>query len=140
MDNNLGLCFFLCGLYRLGYMARLQRKTMSDFINESAVKKLIHANDKRCSDEFLTALDAFVKSKVQACCDARNGGAKTLDESVVTNTASAAASENLELVKEIKNEAVSAELKANKVITVADLRRFIRVAKSNCDVLLGVKQ
>ena len=56
---------------------------MSDFINVSAVKKLVHGKERRCSPEFLEALDSAVNSLVRKACEAHNGGAKTLDASVI---------------------------------------------------------
>ena len=55
------------------------------FIVVSAVKKLVHDKDRRCAPEFLEALDCAVSALVRKACEAHNGGAKTLDASVLSN-------------------------------------------------------
>jgi len=57
--------------------------TECDFIVVSAVKKLVHSKQRRCSPEFLAALDASVSATIRKACDAANGGAKTLGEELL---------------------------------------------------------
>jgi hypothetical protein len=55
-----------------------------DFVIVSAVKKFVHSKDRRCSPEFLKALDATVRTTIVKACEAHNGGAKTLDEGLLS--------------------------------------------------------
>lgn len=66
---------------------------MCDFINVSAVKKLIHDKDRRCAPEFLEALDSAVSALVRKACESHNGGAKTLDAAVLSAGATTKAPE-----------------------------------------------
>jgi len=53
------------------------------YVVQSAVRALIKENGKRCSEEFLLALDDLVRRKVVAACKQHNGGIKTLDATVL---------------------------------------------------------
>ena len=53
------------------------------FLNQSAVRTLIKENGKRCSEEFLLALDDLVRRKVVAASSLHNGNRKTLDATVL---------------------------------------------------------
>ncbi len=55
------------------------------FVVVSAVKKLVHGKGRRCSPEFVEALDVAVNALVRKACDSHNGGAKTLDASVLSD-------------------------------------------------------
>lgn len=57
----------------------------TEFITVSAVRKLVHGKGRRISPEFLAALDSAVSALVRKACEAHNGGAKTLDASVLSN-------------------------------------------------------
>lgn len=52
---------------------------MCQYINVSAVKKVIKDKDRQCGSGFLSALDQFVFKSVEDACTVRNGGAKRLD-------------------------------------------------------------
>lgn len=53
------------------------------FIKASAVKNFCRdEKGKRCSAEFLAALDAHVRKKLSQAAGQHNGGRKTLDASV----------------------------------------------------------
>lgn len=54
------------------------------FVVVSAVKKLVHDKGRRCSPDFLEALDAAVGAMVRKACESHNGGAKTLDAAVLS--------------------------------------------------------
>lgn len=54
------------------------------FVVVSAVKKLVHDKGRRCSPDFLEALDAAVGALVRKACESHNGGAKTLDAAVLS--------------------------------------------------------
>lgn len=57
--------------------------TRIQYLNQSAVRKLVKENGKRSSAEFLMALDDLVRSRVNAACKVHNGGRATLDASVL---------------------------------------------------------
>jgi hypothetical protein len=52
------------------------------FLKVSGVRKRIKHNGKRVSEEFILALDAFIRRKIDAACRVHNGGKKTLDASI----------------------------------------------------------
>jgi hypothetical protein len=56
------------------------------YIRGKAVRLLIKENGKRCGHTFLAALDKYVYEKILRCIKERNGGQKTLDESLVNLT------------------------------------------------------
>jgi len=53
-----------------------------NYIKPSTVRKLIKANGKRTSKEFLEALDRYVEKKILTAVAEHNGGKKTLDAAV----------------------------------------------------------
>jgi hypothetical protein len=63
--------------------------THIQYLNQSAVRKLVKENGKRCSGEFLLALDDLVRSRVVAATKVHNGGRVTLDASVLGHVSGA---------------------------------------------------
>jgi hypothetical protein len=54
----------------------------AQYIRIAAVKARAKEHGKRCSAEYLLALDDLVRSKIEAACRVHNGGRKTLDATV----------------------------------------------------------
>ena len=52
-------------------------------LKASEIKKLVKEGNKRCSKEFIAALEAAVAKKVAKCIAEHNGGKKTVDADVV---------------------------------------------------------
>lgn len=111
----------------------------SEFINVSSIKKLIHDNDRRCSDEFLETLDGLIKNMVVKACEDPNDGMKTLGEDVLLSGGKAKAKKldkGLELVKEIRHEAIAAEMQW-RVITQKEFSKAMNDIRDLCDQLLA---
>lgn len=53
------------------------------YLKTSAVRRLVREQGKRCSQEFLVALDDLVRRKITAAASIHNGGRKTLDATLV---------------------------------------------------------
>lgn len=91
---------------------------MCEFINVSAVKKLVKANGKRSGDDFITALDARVRAQIEKACSVHNGGAKTLTEAVLNCAGAPKVAESgnatKAAIKEARNEAVEIQFKINE--------------------------
>jgi hypothetical protein len=107
---------------------------MSEFINVSAVKKLVKAHDRQCSPCFLNALDAYVSAKIRGACEVHNGGAKRLDGAVLTlslaapvKTASKPLVDNSELRADIQKELVIMELQINVLTKQEFLARLSKI-------------
>lgn len=52
-------------------------------LKASEIKKMVKEGNKRCSKEFIEALDAAVAKKVAKCIAEHNAGKKTVDAGVV---------------------------------------------------------
>jgi hypothetical protein len=52
-------------------------------VKASEIKKMVKEGNKRCSKDFIAALDAAVAKKVMKCIADHNAGKKTLDAGVV---------------------------------------------------------
>lgn len=111
---------------------------MCDFINVSAVKKLVHDKDRRCSPEFLKALDASVSATIRKACDAANGGAKTLGEELLTAGTCKAAPPEPEGIREAYNEVICLGLQMN-VQTKQEFQKRVARIKSVLEPFLGAK-
>ena len=109
------------------------------FIVHSAIRQLIKDNDRRCSDEFLETLDGVVKNIVIKACEDPNDGMKTLGEAVLLSGGTKAASKkqdrSAEIIKEIKTEAVAAEMKI-KVLTQKEFSKAMGEIIEKCNLLL----
>lgn len=110
---------------------------MSEFINVSSIKKLIHDNKRRCSDEFLETLDGLIKNMVLKACEDPNDGMKTLGEDVLLTGKSKVKKPDkwIEFIRDIRQEAVAAELKL-KIITKKEFSSAMSDIKVMCDQLL----
>jgi hypothetical protein len=119
---------------------------MSEFINVSAVKKLVKANDRQCSPGFLVALDAHVSAKIRGACEVHNGGAKRLDGAVLEVAPAAPAESSkkeskddvdiFSRIREIRTEVIVMELQTN-VITEKEFRAAMQKIKSICDQIVN---
>lgn len=111
---------------------------MCNFINVSAVKKLVHDKERRCSPGFLAALDASVSATVRRACDAANGGAKTLgEELLIAGTCKAAPAEPAG-IRAAYEEVVCLDLQIN-VQTKQEFRKRVATIKSLLEPFLGAK-
>lgn len=109
-----------------------------DFIIVSAVKKLIHSKERRCSPEFLKALDASVSATVRKACDAANGGAKTLGEELLLSGTCKAASAEPAGIRAAYDEVICLDLQIN-VQTKQEFRKRVAAIKSLLEPFLGAK-
>lgn len=111
---------------------------MCDFINVSAVKKLIHDKERRCSPEFLVALDASVSATVRRACDAANGGAKTLGEELLLAGTCKAAPVDPNGIRAAYQEVVCLGLQMN-VQTKEEFQKRVERIKSQLEPFLSAK-
>lgn len=105
------------------------------FIIASAVKKLVHDKDRRCAPEFLEALDSAVSALVRKACESHNGGAKTLDASVLSN-GTTAKMPTAEGIRAVYDEVVCMGLQMN-VQTKEEFQKRIRSIKSGLEPFLS---
>lgn len=105
-----------------------------EFITVSAVKKLVHGKGRRCSPEFLEALDAAVGALVRKACESHNGGAKTLDASVLSNGVTVKAPEP-KGVRAAFDEITCMGLQM-RVMTQAEFQDRVALAKSHLEPFL----
>lgn len=102
---------------------------MCNYLNVSAVKKLIHDKERRCGPEFLVALDKLVMDKVNQTCD-HNDGLKTIK--ALATEAPAAPTDSVEgAMVAIAEEAAFLELKTNS-ITKAEYIKSVNRIQSIC--------
>jgi len=109
---------------------------MCDFINVSAVKKFVHSKDRRCSPEFLRALDATLRTAMAKACEARNGGAKTLDEGLLG--AGCGKPVDSSGIKAAYDEVVCMGLQM-RVMSQEEFQKRIRNIKSTLEPFLSAK-
>ena len=57
---------------------------MATYIVTSHVRRLVNEHGKRCSVEFLEALDRHVAEKIEEALAVHNGGKRTLDATIIS--------------------------------------------------------
>lgn len=102
---------------------------MCNYLNVSAVKKLIHDKERRCGPEFLVALDKLIVDKVNQTCD-HNDGLKTI-KALATDGPPPPTDSVAGTMAAIAEEAAFLELKTNS-ITKAEYVKSVTRIQSLC--------
>lgn len=103
---------------------------MCNYLNVSAVKKLIHDKERRCGPEFLVALDKMIMDKVNQTCDLSNDGLKTI-KALATDAPAPPTDSVAGTIAAIAEEAAFLELKTNS-ITKGEYVKSVNRIQSLC--------
>jgi histone H3/H4 len=108
---------------------------MSEFINVSKIKKLVHSCKRRVSADFLEELDAAIKAYVEKIC-ASAGSMVTLGkESVYLVSPTKKVTDTRTDLRQLLDEVVTMEMNVN-VVTRDEYLKRVRSMKSICEKLL----
>jgi predicted adenine nucleotide alpha hydrolase (AANH) superfamily ATPase len=110
---------------------------MSEFINVSKIKKLVHSCKRRVSPDFLEELDAATKAYVEKICSSAGSMVTLGKESVylVSHSKAAVVTDTRADLRQLLDEVVTMEMNVN-VVTRDEYLKRVRSMKSICEKLL----